>query len=177
MGEDVQQIVLINLGCGDRPLIGWINVDKYGTPDVKHDLNEIPYPWDSDSVDGILASHIFEHLDNWWGAFVECSRILRPGGILEIRVPDESSSSAGTYRDHVYIFNERSFYGIEGTTWGSNSWAKEQERLPLRPHGYEQVPFKQYNWIPRCILRFLADHMRNFIWEQRFLFQKIKEHA
>jgi SAM-dependent methyltransferase len=54
-----------------------------------HDLRR-PFPWDSGSVDCIYSSHTLEHLTREEGLSVmrECCRVLRPGGIIRIVVPD-----------------------------------------------------------------------------------------
>ena len=170
--------VALNIGCGFDIIPGMINVDAYDScnPDVVWDLNTTPLPWVDNSVDSILAKHIFEHLTDWWPAFEECARILKPGGTLDMRVPDESSKTALTYRDHNHVFSTASFHGIRGRVHGTNAWAIEKnDSVPLVMTGYQQVPFKQYNWMRYVpgLLRFVADHMRNFIWEQRFIFTKI----
>jgi SAM-dependent methyltransferase len=175
MGNHVP--LFLNLGCGGNRLPRHVNVDLYGKPDVIWDLNITPYPWADNSVDGIEMWHTLEHLENWWGAFTECARILRPGGYLRIRVPDESSETALTYRDHRHVFSQRSFHGIEGRVQGTNAWAEtEAESVPLRQVSYYRVPFPEYQWMAkRCqwLLLFCANHLRNFIWEQRFEFVKI----
>jgi len=140
-----------------------------------------PYPFADESVDRIHAWHVFEHLADWWGAFVECARLLKVGGVLEVRVPDESSGSALTYRDHYHVFSRRSFHGaydVRGAMrHGTNAWAREEAgTVPLAMTEYYQVPFRQYEWLTRWprVLRFCADHLRNFIWEQRFVFVKFE---
>lgn len=181
MGE-VNNPVLLNLGCGFLKHEGYINVDAFSVcePDVVHDLNVFPYPFADQSVDGIEMAHVLEHLDDWWGAILECARILKPGGYLLVRVPDESSSSAGTYRDHKHIFSEVSFHGIQDRSgYGTNAWAMiEDNKVPLVMERYNQVPFKQFNWMTRWGFRWLlplcAKHLRNFIWEQRFYFRRVK---
>jgi ubiquinone/menaquinone biosynthesis C-methylase UbiE len=156
-----------------------INVDAFASchPDVVHDLNVTPYPWADNSVDGIQMRHVLEHLPNWWEAFCECARILKPGGYLRIHVPDESSETALTYRDHVRVFSNASFHGIRGRPSGTNAWATTVEgSIPLVQEFYAQVPYKQYEWMVRwCpwLLRFCANHLRNFIWEQQFVFRKV----
>ena len=174
----MESTIKLNLGCGFKQMVGYIGVDAFGNPDVKHDLNSFPYPWDDNTVSEIQAHHIMEHLDDWWPAFLECARILKPGGILEIRVPDAASVGALTYRDHFHVFSLLSFHGIQGAEHGTSAWAAEEKNeVPLKLTGYHQVPHKQYNWMTyrpfRWLLAFCANHMRNFIWEQRFIFEKV----
>ncbi len=170
--------VALNLGCGFKKFVGWVNVDGYAScsPDVLCDLNKFPYPWEDNSVDRIYMSHVLEHIPDWWSAFNECARILKPGGVFEIRVPDESSSTALTYRDHFHVFSLYSFHGTQGATHGTNAWAVEvQNSVPLKLESYAQVPFRRYMWMIRWapwLLQFCADHMRNFIHEQVFIFRK-----
>ena len=180
----VEQVVL-NFGCGFNHLLGGINVDAFENcePDVLWDLNKVPLPWEDNSVDYIVAKHVFEHLkeDCWYGTLCECARILKPGGILEMRVPHESSTSAGTYRDHHVIFSLYSFHGIYGTYGkglrGRNAWAFDQINIPFEIIHYEIVPHKKYQWLTRWwsgwFLKFAAKHLRNFIWEQAFIFKKM----
>ena len=177
MEPDAKKPVLLNIGCGRMILGGYINVDAYGDPDVKWDLNIIPWPFEDNSVDGILAAHIFEHLTNWWGAFGECARILKPGGQLNFRVPHISSSTATGYRDHINVFGPESFHGIEGTTSGTNTWAEsENNSVPMKILYQELVVFKQYRWMQRFpkLVIFLANHFRNFVWEHGFIFIKTR---
>ncbi len=190
MHPEIRKGKSLNLGCGFTKFLGpdWINTDKYDicNPDVVHDLEVKPYPWPNDTFDYIFANHVFEHIEDWWGAFLECSRILKVGGYLEIRVPDESSSSAMTYRDHRHIFHFLSFHGVgkrgSKTLYrsGTNAWAKTIEgTVPLEMKWYHKVPHKEYAWMShwpfRYLLAFCAGHLRNFIWEQQFIFHKFSD--
>lgn len=79
----------LNLGCADKHFDGWVNVDL-DRADVNWNLAAMPWPWEVDSVNEIMASHILEHFDKLDGyRFLnECKRILKPGGTLHIAVPD-----------------------------------------------------------------------------------------
>lgn len=168
----------INLGCGHRKMMNAVNVDAFEIckPDVLHDLNKFPYPFSDNSADLITAFHVMEHLEDWWGAVGECARILKPGGRLEIRVPDPSSSTAITYRDHLHVIDARSFDGIQsGPKNTTNAWFEQSDKLPLAMDGFVRVPFKEYGWMTRFpwLMQFCADHLRNFIHEQRFYLIKV----
>ena len=87
---------LLNIGCGEvQPPAPWVNVDRdpnTGSTVMHHDLNAFPWPWENDTFDGIAASHIFEHLDahQLQRVVEECYRVLLPGGILRVTVPNAS---------------------------------------------------------------------------------------
>lgn len=88
---------LVNLGSGGFvPPKGWIFVDihpmkgpPYAEGYIHHDLKN-GAPFENDTVDGILSSHFLEHLDAQEALMflTECRRILKPGGILRMSVPD-----------------------------------------------------------------------------------------
>lgn len=172
--------IVLNLGCGFKKGYGMINVDAYEVckPDLVHNLNVFPYPFPTNYADVIYMHHVLEHIPDWWGAFCECVRILKPGGTLEIRVPDESSCTALTYRDHHHVFSLCSFHGILDKKAGTNAWAEgEKNSVPVRLIEYWKVPHAQYKWMLKTfvglkILEFCGNHMRNFIHEQVFIFQK-----
>ena len=73
----------LHLACGYERFEGWENHDR----DV--DMAK-PLPFDGDSIDFIFNHHALEHVTQQEGyRFLgECYRILRPGGVLRIGVPD-----------------------------------------------------------------------------------------
>jgi hypothetical protein len=83
----------LNLGCGNRKLPGWLNVDKVAacSPDQVVDLESLPWPWPSDSVDEILLNHVLEHLgeaaETYLGIIKELYRVCRAGAQITIVVP------------------------------------------------------------------------------------------
>ena len=81
----------LNLGCGNILLPGYINVDKYGSPDILKDLEELPWGWDDNSIEEILMIHVLEHLgqstDIYFGIWKELYRICKNNALITIRVP------------------------------------------------------------------------------------------
>lgn len=82
---------LLNLGCGDRYHPAWINIDVAPrSPAVTaHDLTT-GIPLESASCDVVYHSAVLEHIRPADApAFLrECRRVLRPGGIMRVAVPD-----------------------------------------------------------------------------------------
>lgn len=83
--------VRIHLGCGPRVIPGFLNVDSRAWPHVNivgdvADLSRIG----SGSADLIYASHVLEYFDRQQAEVVlkEWFRVLRPGGVLRLSVPD-----------------------------------------------------------------------------------------
>jgi len=182
MGQDdkafmMKKPVMLNIGCGLNTFDGWVNVDGFDNcnPDVLWDLNKTPWPWDNNSVDQIYANHVFEHLRDWLSALKECARILKPGGELQINVPDHTSTTSQGYIDHLHILSPYSFHmTLKQESRGTNAWAREQGVIPLSMTRYMRIPYPQYVhwWLPKRLLLWCCDHMVNFCHEQRFTFIK-----
>lgn len=98
--------LLLNLGCGSQPKAGYRGVDRFRGEhvDVVHDLNVFPYPFASDSVDGIWMFHVLEHLPDTCGVMEELHRILKPRARADIFVPYYNSVGAHTDPTHVRFF-------------------------------------------------------------------------
>lgn len=93
-------MVRINLGSGPAPLGGYINCDLYPSGvivpgatepnkdvDMVFDLNK-GLPFDDNSADEIMAIQILEHLGKPMTLLEEIYRVLKPGGVIDIMVPD-----------------------------------------------------------------------------------------
>jgi len=95
----------LNLGSGQSPMSGYVNVDMFPPADVIHDLNVTPWPWDTSSVDGIRANHILEHLGATADGFIaimrEIYRVSKPGAIIDIVIPHPFHPSFFTDPTHV----------------------------------------------------------------------------
>ena len=82
----------LNLGSHNKTIEGYVNVDALhlDNVDITHDLTEFPYPFEENSIDEILMTELLEHIS--WRQSVnvlrECHRILKPGGKMQIQVPD-----------------------------------------------------------------------------------------
>ena len=97
--------IKLNLGCGERLLPGFVNVDKFGKPDVRWDLEIFPWPWRDGSVEQVVMNHVLEHLgptpDVFIGIIRELYRVCRDGAKVEINVPHPRHDSFLNDPTHV----------------------------------------------------------------------------
>jgi len=115
----------VNLGCGPNAPAGWLNVDgswnawfsnhphlrkvlvtmglirpdfgaHWNVRPLVHDLTR-PLPFETDSISAIYGSHVLEHLyqTDAQRLLVECKRVLKPGGVIRMVVPDLHSMVVG----------------------------------------------------------------------------------
>lgn len=83
----------LNLGSGPRGIVSnsWINIDGFLDTNVHYccDFNK-RLPFNDNTFDGIFCEHVVEHFDykNGRSLLKECLRILKPGGVIRIIVPD-----------------------------------------------------------------------------------------
>lgn len=81
----------LHLGCGRRYIPGFYHVDVLPAPHVDRVGSATDLSWAADdSVDLIYASHLLEHFGRaeYPAILAEWHRVLRPGGILRLAVPD-----------------------------------------------------------------------------------------
>jgi SAM-dependent methyltransferase len=81
----------LEIGPGDERIEGFETLNIFRGPGVDHvcDASK-PLPFKDNAFDLIYASHVLEHIV-WYqteAALREWIRILKPGGVLEVWVPD-----------------------------------------------------------------------------------------
>ncbi len=104
----------LNLGCGFDKRVGYINIDIRGEvhPNVVGDIGKIPYPYDKESIDEIIAKDILEHFpfSSVDLLIKEWNRILKRGGRIYIQVPDLEYMAREVILSKKYGFKKISFW-------------------------------------------------------------------
>jgi len=98
----------INLGCGPMARSGWVNCDAQALPgvDLRCDLRR-GLALGADYADYVVAIHVLQDLDyaEIVPALREIRRVLKPGGVLRLAVPDiDRAISAYVRRDAAYFY-------------------------------------------------------------------------
>ena len=108
-----QQHLRLHLGCGPKIKDGWLNIDSSFQADITLDVRE-PLPFLENSCSIIYSEHLLEHLDypGQASSFLkECYRVLEPGGLFSVAVPDTQWPILGysqqKYEDYFRIAKER----------------------------------------------------------------------
>jgi predicted SAM-dependent methyltransferase len=119
----------LNIGCGESPLPGFVNVDveKGVTCDLVCDVRNEKLPYESGTVDQIWMIHCIEHteLKHWEKIFDEYIRCLKPNGILLLSYPEFSECAQRFVHN---VGNQRAF------------WRKTLYGRQLYPSDYHVVP-------------------------------------
>lgn len=104
---------VLQLGCGIRPIDGAVNHDKTKHADfvdVVWDLDVTPWLWQNDEFDKVIALDVMEHLQlevyEWLD---ECWRILKPDGLLVLRLPAWNHENSHIDPTHRRLFHPRTF--------------------------------------------------------------------
>lgn len=146
----------------------WINVDRVAGPGITEQFDLFTYPWvratngspfSDNSIDGILCSHIVEHIpheaklavgagafkdlvkvaahDGWYAFFYEAWRILKPGGLMHIIAPYAFSIGAMADPTHCRLVLPGSF-----SYFSPNPNAPFDYDLPMRFEAVENPQFR-----------------------------------
>lgn len=93
----------IDLGGGQRPRAGFLNVDKANCrPDRRLDLETDDLPFESESVGFLYSAHCLEHVRNVGHVLREIVRVGKVGCRVELRVPHWLGTGALT-PGHVHM--------------------------------------------------------------------------
>ncbi|MBR0190715.1 MAG: methyltransferase domain-containing protein [Thermoguttaceae bacterium] len=144
-----KEVIKLNLGCGTDYKEGWINIDNNSDYNIsKLDLNwnlsrGLPFP--ANSVDFIFNEHFLEHLSVEQGkVFLKsCLKVLKPGGVIRIAMPDLAKTVASYYDEHwkenpslkkfnlTFIKTRAEKINISFRWWG-HQWLYDYEELERR---------------------------------------------
>jgi predicted SAM-dependent methyltransferase len=153
----------LNLGCGPDVRPGWVNVDLDRRADLQVDLRErVPLPDGCASV--IVAEHTFEHFSyprDTTRFLAECRRLLQPGGLLALSVPDAEVVL------RRYAAGDRAYFDYARERW---SHPAQHSFTPLASINFQfrQNGQHQYAHDAETLIRILEDngfadaHVRDF---------------
>lgn len=145
----------LNIGCGSRFHSAWTNIDAAPSSSHVQAYNcraGIPFP--DQSFDVVYHSHVLEHFPKAEALrFVrECFRVLRPGGIIRVAVPDleclarlyleamQKAAGGDTQWQHNYDWLMLELYDqtVRNRSGGDMLEYLKQDPLPNEPFLFER---------------------------------------
>lgn len=160
--------VMLNLGCGRRPVKDFINIDCMPLEgvDVVADLDDCkntPLPFEDNTVDGFCASHLIEHLKNPLPFMEELYRVAKPNAEALFNLPYGSSDDAFEDPTHVRQYFLFSFsYFSQPTYWRADygykgDWLVKRITLVVDKNKYQGKSFDE--------MLYMVDTHRNVVNE------------
>ena len=155
-GMKSRHAAALNLGCGRKRIEGAINLDINPSiaPDVIHDLNNRPWPFDSDSFEHLYAYDVIEHLDDVIATMNEIHRVCRAGAQVEITVPHFSSANTFTDPTHRHAFGYSSFHYVTGehdfSFYTDKAFKRRVSRMMFQPSLINKAVWRLANRFPEA---------------------------
>lgn len=122
---------ILDVGCGIKKFPGSTGIDRNTdtAADIIWDLDQFPWPVESNSFDEARLIHVIEHVGDVIATMEELHRILKPGGRIILETPhytDFSSWCDPTHRWHLNSFSFR-YFGVDNAGFGYYSRARLRE--------------------------------------------------
>lgn len=179
----------LNLGAGGIKIDGFVSCDydPLAEPDYLFNLEKDPFPFEDNSVETIVAHHVFEHLgEGYFHCLKEIYRVCKHGAVINIRVPHHRHdffADDPTHRRPITVSGLRLF------SKKYNKLCKEQQAASSRLGDYFNVDFEvvDFSYVPMDeyrvefegkpmeeVTRYLSEHY-NIIQEVQIKLIVIKE--
>jgi len=128
---------ILNFGCGDKVIPGIVNLDKIawaGDPRVViQDITTGRLPFEDDHFDAIIAHHSLQMIKytDFIPALKELMRVLRPGGVIRVSVPDAMKAFRMYEADEADYFPivDEAEKSIEGKLCAYLTWYSEAKMV------------------------------------------------
>lgn len=160
------QLVILDLGCGDKKVLGAFGIDaiRLQGVDLVHNLEITPYPLPDNCADVIYLNHVLEHFTDPLPIMEEVWRLARPKGTVKIRTPHYSGIYAWKDPTHRRAFTSQSFYYFGENNYSYYTTARFHVavvRLKYYMEGEEKYLPKLHRFWGRAV-QWLLDHHPTF---------------
>ena len=120
--------IRVNLGSGNEPMKGWINVDRRAVQgvDVVADVTMLPFR--DGAVDEVLASSLLEHFKDPYEVLDSIHRVMAPSARFTMRVPSPWAYSGILDTTHYFLADLKLWRQILAGYFGSVSASGEGVR-------------------------------------------------
>lgn len=139
----------LHLGCGDKHIEGYVNIDCRHLPSVD-EIQDVTIlrKYSKNSVDVIYASHVLEHFTRWeyMSVLNRWYDLLKVGGVLRLAVPDFEQIVNHYVENKDLRIISGLLYGGQDYDKNFHHWTWDYKTLEkeLREVGFKFI--SKYNW-------------------------------
>ncbi len=174
----------LHLGCGQRYLKGYVNIDfplsshtaqTNSVADLSADIITLSYP--AESLDEVRLHHVFEHFPRP----VACGLLacwyswLKPGAVLHIEVPDFSRTARimlnpfSSFKKRAVA--ERHLFGSHEATWAVHCEGYTLGILKemLSSFGFNIFKINRNAWCGTCNVEVIASRAEGSVTKELFV--------
>jgi SAM-dependent methyltransferase len=152
---------VLNVGSGRRSIDNGVTVDRVAEtgPDIVHDLDRYPWPFEDDYFDVIYCLEVIEHLRDIVKAMEEMHRISRNGARVQIATPHFSCANSYTDPTHLHHLGYFSFdYFTGGNQWDFYTRVRFR-KVSGRLHFYGRYKNLHISWLANRFPAFYEEHL------------------
>ncbi len=144
----------LHIGCGENRFDGWINADISPRAELIVDIRW-PLPFPTGYLKCIYSEHVLEHVSYETGVrfLREARRVLAPGGVIRIAMPDLDDLIDGycvdwkrfdwvQWPEHAFIKTRAQMINIAFRWWGhKHLYNREELERALAEAGFARIRF------------------------------------
>ncbi len=160
----------VNIGCGSRGLPDWVNVDFLALPSVNCICDcrkALPFP--DNSVAAIFSEHFFEHIDYTEEVpyfLAECHRVLQPGGVVRIIVPDAGRYLQAYHQPGWPAMNE--LRHLQDNHFDPYTGSRYRTKMELVNEVFRQAYTHKFAYDAETLIQVLRDAQFRTVEQQQF---------
>ena len=119
---------VLDVGAGHDPdARATVTADAFDLEGIDHQFDiRHEWPFAGGAFDGVVMSHVLEHVREQARVLAEAARVVRPGGWIEVTVPVGADAHADPDHERVWTYATPELFASDGRT---RHW---DETLPLR---------------------------------------------
>jgi len=132
--------VSLNIGCGENPIEGFINIDcienEMVKPDLVLDIINQKLPCEDSTVDEIWMIHSLEHIEmhKWQFILEEFRRVLKDNGTVVFSYPEFKECAKNFLNNHG---NKKTFW--RATLYGRQLYKSDYHVVPMDSNEIKEI--------------------------------------
>lgn len=141
----------LDVGCGPHCLPDAVGIDMFSFDGVEHvhDVNQAPWPLESNRFEFIRCQHAIEHFANVHTVAREMYRVCKDGAIIDFITPHYSSYASWGDPTHVHHFALASIGILFDQALGRDKFEVLENKLKFTGSGSDFFGWLIYKISPR----------------------------